>query len=172
MKNFNAPAYLKLTPSGTPARMRALLAIVHKENAPSSRRLPEFRAQNWRAARSYGFGNWASAYCELTQGGGDKNPLWYAHTGEQFRGEKYADEVGDAYIQHEGWYSDMECSEKYRGIVGLLTHGRFIAGYTWTANGERVYFDRVFSDESDAARFADSEAESIAEDARADAGVL
>ena len=47
-----------------------------------------------------------------------------------------------------------------------LPHEKFIAGYEWSANGERVYFPEVFVDESDAARRADSHAESFADDCR------
>lgn len=96
---------------------------------------------------------------------GSKTPVWYCHTGAQFRDERYCDELVKS-ISHTGWYSDEECSEKVRGIVGRLTHGRFIAGYEWSSNGERVYFGDVFDDVDDAARRADSHAEWYAETCR------
>ncbi len=91
--------------------------------------------------------------------------IWYAHTGAAFRREKYADECYQG-IRHEGWFTDAECDEKARGLVVKLPHGKFIAGYEWSANGERVYFPEIFTDESDAARRADGHAESFADACR------
>lgn len=107
------------------------------------------------------------AYCGgLGQGfngtDGQKTPVWYCHTGPQFRDERFADEC-ERGPSHEGWFSDTDCSEKVRGIVGRLTHGRFIAGYHWSSNGERVYFPEVFDDEGEAANMADEHARVYAE---------
>ena len=47
--------------------------------------------------------------------------------------------------------------------MARLTHGRWIAGYTWSLNDERVYFPHVYDDERDAAIAADEEARIFAE---------
>ncbi len=66
-------------------------------------------------------------------------------------------------MRHSGWYSDCDMEETIRGIVGMLTHGRFIAGYECSENGERVYFDAVYTDETEAAHAADEHARVQAE---------
>ena len=67
-----------------------------------------------------------------------------------------------------GWYTDGDQNDTAIGIVARLPHGRFLAGYRWSANDERVYFPQVFDDESDAARMADEHARVFAESARED----
>lgn len=132
--------------------------------------------KTWREARRYGFANWRAAYCAgLNQGfngeANAKTPVWYCHTGPCFRNERFADECEDAprsVREHFGWYTDCDSQETARGIVSRLPHGRFIAGYHWTSNGERVYFPTVYDDEREAASAADSHAESFAEGARED----
>lgn len=166
MKNFDAPQYLQLTQGGTSARMASLKSIAAKSPAD----------QTWRKVRAYGFNTWAAAYGAMDQGfnGTDahKVPVWYCCTGEQFRGENFADHIRET--GNRGWYTNADGetwrdgSGLARGIVGRLTHSRFIAGYHWGDNDERVYFPEVFTDENDAARAADSHAESFAETCRED----
>ena len=98
----------------------------------------------------------------LSQGVQSGESVWYAQDGEQFPREGYADECYRG-IRHEGWFTDAECDEKARGIVVRLPHGKFLAGYEWSANGERVHFPEIFTDESDAACRADGHAERFAE---------
>lgn len=124
------------------------------------------KPKSWRDIRGTTFKS-VHAYCGgLDQGfngtDGHKTPVWYCHTGPQFRGERFADEC-EGGPAHKGWFSDTDFSEKARGIVGRLTHGRFIAGYHWSSNGERVYFPEVFSDEGEAANMADEHARTYAE---------
>jgi hypothetical protein len=123
----------------------------------------------WRDARQWTFGNWRAAFGELAQGfngeGYARKAIWYAHTGEQFRNERDANDI-DGARGYAGWFTDAYGDEKAIGIVGMLTHGRYVAGYRWTSNDERVYFDEVFSDEVDAAKYADQCAESFAEKER------
>ena len=100
----------------------------------------------------------------IGQGFNDKTPVWYGLHGPYFRDERFADEVQDAHIRHKGWYTDGRfCSDTARGIIGRLTHGRFIAGYYLSMNDERVYFPGVFDDETEAARMADEHAQVIGE---------
>ena len=127
----------------------------HNEKFPSG------SAATWRTVR----------YATLTQPGhlaqgmNGSAPIWYAHTGAAFPREEYADECYRG-IRHKGWFTDTYQEEKARGIVVRLPHGKFLAGCEWSANGERVYFPEVFVDESDAARRADSHAESFADACR------
>jgi len=152
------------------------LTISRTVNAP--RRLAALRARaankslpDWRSARDCTLRNGSGSYGDLSQGFNTENagtqwekkvPIWYTHTGPKFRGERFADEV-EGGPNHKGWYTDDDCSDKVRGIVGRLPHGRFIAGYHNSDNDERVYFGDVYTDESEAASAADSEAESLAE---------
>jgi len=152
--NATQPPYLMLSLSAS-----RRLAVLRERAATSDK-------PDWRAARDWTLVNWRAAFGDLGQGcvGGDR--IWYTHTGPALRGERDADDVVD--LRHHGWYTDEMQSDVARGIVGRLPHGRFAAGYLWTGNGERVYFDRVHDDERDAARMADEHARVFAELARED----
>lgn len=102
----------------------------------------------------------------LFQGLYGKTPIWSTHNGPEFRDERDAHDILNP--RHTGRYPDIHGDESAIGIVARLTHGRFIAGYHWMMNGERVYFPEVFTDENDAARAADGHAEHFAESARED----
>lgn len=120
----------------------------------------------WRDMRHCSFRNARAARCDLSPGLDGNRPIWYAHTGQQFPRERYADEI--ARITHNGWYTDCEGFETARGLVVSLPRGRFLAGYCWSGNDERVYFPEIYTDQDDAARAADSEAERFAEICRED----
>lgn len=122
------------------------------------------KSANWREARHWGLHSYESAYCTLDEGKNGNARIWYAHTGEQFRHEKFADDI--VRIGHNGWYTDPHQDETARGIVGSLPHGKFIAGYYWSSNGERVYFDEIHDSAEDAARMADEHARVMAEHER------
>jgi hypothetical protein len=107
----------------------------------------------------------------LMQGfnGAERNaiPVWYSHGGEQFRREWFADETPDGpRINHTGWFCDVHQEETARGIVARLPHGRYIAGYWMSVNGERVYYPTLFDSARDAAMSADGLAERLAENER------
>ena len=161
--------YFDLT---TPAPVRlAMLRAAFAGHAKKYPQCPEHaKPKSWRDIRGATLKN-VSAYCgALSQGfnGTDKykTPIWYSHTGEQFRNERFCDAV--AWRGHNGWFTDTEGGERARGIVARITHGRFIAGYHWSSNDERVYFPEVYDNETEAARAADSHAEAFAESARED----
>ncbi|TKW76783.1 MAG: hypothetical protein DI543_19140 [Bradyrhizobium icense] len=122
-----------------PRRLAALRASAATKNKP-----------DWRAARDWTLRNGADAFGDLSQGVNTENvgspfekkrAIWYTHTGPKFRGERFADEV-EGGPDHKGWYADDDCSDKVRGIVGRLPHGRFIAGYHNSGNDEREYSER------------------------------
>ena len=143
----------QLRKGGTPARLTILrkIAAASVDNVnPSTRLNPD----DWRAALHYTLGSYESSYCAgLGQGAGQ----WYTHQGEQFRNEQDARE--------NGYYTDCDGSERAFGIVGALPHSRFIAGFRWESNGERVYFAEVFEDIEDARRMAMEHARVFAESA-------
>lgn len=80
----------------------------------------------------------------------------------------YADEVSGSGIRHSGWFTDDTCSDTIRGIVLRLPRGRgFLAGWTMGEGmASSVDYSPIFDDEADAARCADSMAESAAENER------
>ncbi len=153
----------QLRKGGTPARM-AILRMIAADSANNHNEATRLQPGDWRAARSWTLGSYAGAYCSgINQGASN----WYTHGGEQFRNETDANDVRGG-PDHRGWYCDVDCREKAIGIVAQLTHGRYIAGYRWTSNDERVYFGEVFTDEADAARMADEHARVFAESAKED----
>lgn len=128
--------------------------------------LSKFRPVTWRDAR---FAN-TLKHSDTDLDGGFNNegakrvPVWYSHSGPQFRNERDANDI--VSLSHDGWYTDAdECggNELAFGIVAGLPHGRFLAGYRLTTNDERVYFGELFDNERDAAYAADEHARIIAE---------
>ena len=153
----------QLRKGGTPARM-AILRMIAADSANNLNPSTRLQPNDWRAARHYTLCKYAAAYCAgINQG----SQNWYSHAGEHFRNEKDANDCAGG-LDHRGWYTDSEGYDKAVGIVASLTHGRFIAGYRWTSNSERVYFDGVYTDESEAARMANEYARVFADSARED----
>lgn len=162
--NINETSYLNLA-AGSRARLAVLKNAAAYTKAPDVLLPPSLTHADWRAARVV---TWRNQTPGLSQGFntcgcsvGPKTPVWYSHGGAQFRNERYAHNI--ARLSHRGWYSDADCDETMRGIVGALSHGRFIAGYESSENGERVYFDAVYTDETEAAHAADEHARVQAE---------
>lgn len=77
----------------------------------------------------------------------------------------YADEISGAGIDHTGWFCDPCQSQTIRGIVARLPNGRgFLAGWTMGEDmASGLETDTIYGDETEAARVADSLAESAAE---------
>ena len=153
----------------TPAPKR--LAMLRADFASFSVRYPhcpeyakpktwrDLRGTTHKGLRAYGIHG-------LHAGKQDGTPIWYSHGGPNFRDEKAVQEWEDVRINHTGWYTDELCDEKAVGIVGLLSHGRFIAGYYWSSDDERVYFPEVHDSIRDAAYAADEHARVFAEEQR------
>ena len=105
----------------------------------------------------------------LSPGSNDPGvPAWYTQGGPAFERERFAEEVSPRRIDHKGWFTDTDGGETARGIVAALPHGRYLAGYLWTDNDERVYFPTLYTDEDDAASAADRHANRFADGARDD----
>lgn len=172
------PEYLNLNRT-VRARMATLKAAAEKLNANPHRSRPDV-TYTWRDMRYSGFHN-AAANCGALSAGTNRrvmgyriieSPVYYTHCGQQFPREKFADEFrtewGTQLVDHSGWFTDMHQDETVRGIVVALPHGRFLAGYEWSCNGERVYFTDIYDCERDAVYAADGHAESFAEQCRED----
>lgn len=159
--------YLDLS-IGAPRR----LAILRKDAAEWNSKHPHAPLQNptWRQMRhgkltdsrglSQGYNvTVRSAWGRTTE---ERVPVWYTHDGQEFSREQFADEV--VPLRHRGWYTDREFQTgTYRGIVAALPHGRFLAGYYSSDNGERVYFAELYDSGTDAARSADQLAQQYSE---------
>ena len=134
------------------------------------------RLESRKAAKHvYTFASAANAYAHLSAGfngeGRHRVRVWYTHTGEYFRNERDAKDYLPLHSRHQGlhgWYTDTDCRDTAVGIVAALPHSRFLAGYRWTSNGERVWFDTVHDDAKDAALTANEHARVFAEHARED----
>ena len=95
------------------------------------------------------------------QGFKGKTPIWYFMS-EPAPFRRITPAHDFSQIKHTGWFCDEFCDEKAFGIVASLSHGRFIAGYELANNGERVFFDGLYTDEHDCALMADEHARVIA----------
>lgn len=163
-KSTRMQAY-QLRNGGTPARL-AILRMIAADSVNNFNPHTRLDPEDWRKARTSTLKSYATSFGALDQGSQGNTPIWYCHTGPQFRNERDACDIVRSLPN--GWYTDTYCSDTAIGIVGMLTHGRYIAGYRWTSNDERVYFPEVFTDENDAARMADEHARVFADNARDD----
>lgn len=154
--------YLNFTlKGGTPARLAILRGIVANMNASDSTLPPSLRCTDWRAFRASTPESNDALSPGFNTSGNLRHSVWFTHGDAGLRGQRYADEI-NTRIRHTGWFCDADNQEKARGVVALLTHGRFIAGYEGSA-GETVYFDNIHADEIDAANMADEHARIHAE---------
>lgn len=71
-------------------------------------------------------------------------------------------------IGHTGWYTDVYQSETAHGVVGLLPHGRYVAGIQDPWGNPPVWGRDCFDCEDEAARHADRIAEIWADVCRED----
>lgn len=155
----------QLRRGGTPARM-AILRMIAAESVHNANESTRLSPGDWRGARHWTLKGYESAHGFLSQGLNDGGPVWYSHMGEEFRNERGASDIVRRLPR--GWYTDTDARDTAVGIVARLPHGRFIAGYRWTSNDERVYFPEIFTDETEAARAADGHAERFADTSRED----
>lgn len=83
--------------------------------------------------------------------------------GQPFTRWQWADDV-DTSIRHTGWFCDeYGDGDKIRGIVVLLPHGRFMAGWSMGKGMASTIEPDIFDDAVEAARAADSIAENAAD---------
>jgi hypothetical protein len=78
---------------------------------------------------------------------------------------KWCDNISRS-ISHTGWFCDEFQDSKMRGIVVLLSHSRYLAGWSMGEGmASEISYD-LYTDEEEAARAADSMAENAAEKER------
>lgn len=93
--------------------------------------------------------------------------FYLSDAGQPFTRWQWADDVEGAHISHSGWFTDdYGDSEKIRGIVILLPHGRYMAGWSMGKGMASTIEPGVFDDIDDAARMADEHARVAADNAR------
>lgn len=168
-------AYFNLS---IPAPQR--LAMMRADFAAHATRYPHCpehaKPDSWRKVRAYGLHNWSDCFGTASHGFnpgplGERVPVLtsFDRASLPVRDIRFADEVNPRAIDHKGWFADSEGYGVIRGIVARLPHGRFLSGYHWSDNDEYVLFPGdVFTDEREAARDADREAERYAELCRDD----
>ncbi len=84
------------------------------------------------------------------------------NVGQPFARWVWADKT-EARIGHTGWFTSDFCDEKIRGIVVRLPHGRYLAGWAIGVNMLASVETEIFTNEAEAAYFADSMAEQYAQ---------
>ena len=93
--------------------------------------------------------------------------FYLSDAGQPFTRWQWADDVEGAHISHSGWFTDdYGDSEKIRGIVVLLPHGRYMAGWSMGEGMASTIEPGVFDDIDDAARMADEHARVAADNER------
>ena len=87
--------------------------------------------------------------------------------GQPFTRWQWADDVEGAHISHSGWFTDdYGTGDKIRGIVVLLPHGRFMAGWSMGEGMASTIEPGVFDAIDEAAQMADEHARVAAENER------
>ena len=93
--------------------------------------------------------------------------FYLSDAGQPFTRWQWCDDVDGASIRHTGWFCDeYGDGDKIRGIVILLPHGRYMAGWSMGKGMASTIEPGVFDDIVDAARVADSIAENAADNER------
>lgn len=78
----------------------------------------------------------------------------------------FADGITRA-VDNKGWYIDEFCDKVYRGVIYRLPRGRFVYGYADPHNDDcALIANETAGNVDDAARWADSVAQSFAEEER------
>lgn len=111
------------------------------------------KPKSWRDIRGTTYRGLRAYIGALSQGFNDGGPVWYAHGSTGLRDEK----------TNSSYYTNTDCSEKARGLIVTLPHGRYLAGHYWTENGESVIFPDIYETREDAEAGADYQARKFAD---------
>ena len=95
----------------------------------------------------------------------DGTVFYLDDAGQPFTRWRWCDDI-DSSIRHTGWWFDDDCNDKIRGIVVLLPHGRYMAGWSMGEGMASTLEPGVFDDIDEAARMADEHARCAAEHER------
>lgn len=137
--------------------LRSRLAYWKKRAAGNA---PEYRDWRKTAKGSIGYMVRPDGFGTGYNGEGHHRQTVYVAFSAQLK-EQDAHEV--ARTNHTGWFTDVHHYDTAIGIIAKLPHNRWLAGYRLTMNDERVYFADIHDSAEDAARAADSHAETIAD---------
>ena len=89
--------------------------------------------------------------------------FYLGNAGQPFTRWEWCDDV-DTSIRHTGWVTDdYSTIDKIRGIVILLPHGRFMAGWSMGKGMASTIEPGVFDDINEAAQMADEHARCAAD---------
>lgn len=152
------------------------LAMMRADYANHAKRYPHcpehVKPADWRAMRRTTFKSYSGYFGRASRGLNNDGPILYGFDEQSFpvRSIRRAYDVDGSGIKYRGYYAD---DDRTQGlivpIVANLPHGRYLSGYHWTDNDERVLFlSTVFDDESEAAHDADDESARFAESCRED----
>ena len=95
----------------------------------------------------------------------DGTVFYLDDAGQPFTRWRWCDDI-DSSIRHTGWWFDDDCNDKIRGIVILLPHGRYMAGWSMGEHMASAIEPGIFDDIDEAARMADEHARCAAEHER------
>jgi hypothetical protein len=116
------------------------------------------KPKSWRDIRGTTHKGLPAYVGALSRGFNDGCPVWYTHGATGLRDEK----TDSAY------WTDANYVAEARGLIVKLPHGRYLAGYYWTENGESVIFPDIYETREDAEAGADYEARKFADCAFSD----
>lgn len=105
-------------------------------------------------------------YYHAPKPGSDSRGFYLDSDGQPFTRWVWCDQVEGVRINHKGWFCDDDQFQTIRGFVARLSHGRYLAGWSMGEGMASGVDYRVFTDETEAARAADSMAEGVAESER------
>ena len=83
------------------------------------------------------------------------------NAGQPFTRWKWADDV--VRLRHTGYFCDLHADQTIRGIVAILPHNRFLAGWSMGEGMASEVDGSIYDTPEDAAHAADSMAEYVAE---------
>ena len=95
----------------------------------------------------------------------DGTVFYLDDAGQPFTRWRWCDDI-DSSIRHIGWWTDDDSIDNIRGIVILLPHGRYMAGWSMGEHMASAIEPGIFDDIDEAARMADEHARCAAEHER------
>ena len=95
----------------------------------------------------------------------DGTVFYLDDAGQPFTRWRWCDDI-DSSIRHTGWWTDDDSIDNIRGIVILLPHGRYMAGWSMGEHMASAIEPGIFDDIDEAARMADEHARVAADNER------
>ena len=118
------------------------------------RYIPELKLDRKPGGRLYSV--YYTSPIPLTGGKHNEHAFYLGDMGSPNR-YKFCDDIATKTIKHTGWYCDEYQSDTIRGLVVLLSHGRYLAGWTMGKGmASAICCDTMYTDELTAALDADT----------------